>query len=141
MPVNPTKVAKIQQGQNLVELVFVLPLLLVFLFAIFELGHFWQTAESAKMAAMDGVNVAAKTNNAGIGRMQLLFKLSQAQLTPTGPTDVTANADGSGYTATVQVDYRPYFGALTIPTLSGPISLLPASVPIRYQEIKAINIL
>lgn len=129
------------RGQNIVEAAMVLPLFILMAFGLFELAHFWQVAETAKMAAMDGVAVAAKTQNPGTGTAHLLSRLNQAQLAPTGATGVSASADGSSYTATVAVTYRPYFGGLSIPSFAGPISIIPDQIPIQYQQIKAVGIL
>jgi Flp pilus assembly protein TadG len=128
-------------GQNIVEAVLALPLFLLLVFGIFELSHFWQTVETTKLAAIDAAGVAAKTQNATLGTIQLLARLSQAQLAPSGATQVTANADGSSFTATATVLYRPYFGGMSIPSLAGPISIIPAQIPIQFQEIKAVSIL
>jgi Flp pilus assembly protein TadG len=130
-----------RKGQNIVEAALVLPIFIVMAFGLFELAHFWQVAETAKMAAIDAVTVAARSQNVGAGTTHLLARLNQAQLAPTGTTSVTTSADGSSYTATVAVAYRPYFGGLAIPSLAGPITIIPDQIPINYQEIKAVGIL
>jgi Flp pilus assembly protein TadG len=119
----------------------VLPLFIVMAFGLFELAHFWQVAETTKMIAVDAAAVAAKQQNPATGTTHLITRLAQAQLTPTGPSAVTANADGSGYTALVTVDYKPYFGGLTIPSFAGPITIIPNQIPVRYQEIKVVSVL
>ena len=129
------------KGQNIVEAALVLPLFILMAFGLFELAHFWQVTETAKIAALDAVAIAAKTQNPATGTTHLLTRLNQAQLPPTGTTGVTASPDGSSYTATVGVTYKPYFGGLALPSFAGPISIIPDQIPIQYQEIKAVGIL
>lgn len=49
------------KGQNLVELVVVLPLLVVLILGIMQLGLYWRTFQTIESVALEGANVAAST--------------------------------------------------------------------------------
>ncbi|MEW5822373.1 MAG: TadE/TadG family type IV pilus assembly protein [Cyanobacteriota bacterium] len=49
------------KGQNLVELVVVLPLLVVLILGIMQLGLYWRTFQTIESVALEGSNVAAST--------------------------------------------------------------------------------
>jgi Flp pilus assembly protein TadG len=138
---NPWRNLGSKVGQNLVELVLILPIFLVMLFSIYEFGRYWQTTETVKLAALDGVAVAAQSQNIAQGNTRLITRLAQAGITPTGVTGVTATPDNAGYVATVNTNYTPLFAGLSIPTLAGSISIIPAAVPINYKEIKSVSVL
>lgn len=48
-------------GQNLVELVVVLPLLVLLILGIMQLGLYWRTFQTIESVALEGSNVAAST--------------------------------------------------------------------------------
>lgn len=48
-------------GQNLVELVVVLPLLILLILGIMQLGLYWRTFQTIESVALEGANVAAST--------------------------------------------------------------------------------
>ena len=48
-------------GQNLVELVVVLPLLVLLILGIMQLGLYWRTFQTVESVALEGSNVAAST--------------------------------------------------------------------------------
>ena len=49
------------RGQNLVELVIVLPLLILLILGIMQLGLYWRTFQTIESVALEGSNVAAST--------------------------------------------------------------------------------
>lgn len=49
------------KGQNLVELVVVLPLLVLLILGIMQLGLYWRTFQTIESVALEGANVAAST--------------------------------------------------------------------------------
>jgi Flp pilus assembly protein TadG len=49
------------RGQNLVELVVVLPLLILLILGIIQLGLYWRTFQTIESVALDGANIAAST--------------------------------------------------------------------------------
>lgn len=52
---------KKHSGQNLVELVVVLPLLVLLILGIMQLGLYWRTFQTIESVALEGSNVAAST--------------------------------------------------------------------------------
>lgn len=49
------------KGQNLIELVVVLPLLVLLILGIMQLGLYWRTFQTIESVALEGANVAAST--------------------------------------------------------------------------------
>lgn len=49
------------KGQNLVELVVVLPLLVLLILGIIQFGLYWRTFQTISSVALDGANVASST--------------------------------------------------------------------------------
>jgi len=127
------------RGQNLVELVLTLPFVVIMLFFIIELGRAWMAYEGAKMAARDGAYTASIYHNASTGQTQLDNKLAAAGLT-VKTAKVSQVPNQHAYQADVTVTFSPFFGSVTIPTLSGPISILPAQFDISYQSITDVAV-
>lgn len=129
---------KSAQGQNLVELVLTLPFLLILVFAVIEMGRVWQVYESAKTAAMDGAYVASVYQDPIMGQQQIQTRLNTANIAYTNVSVQPVNsAQGAiiGYQSNVTVIFIPLMGGISLPTLSGPISIIPNQIPITYRNI------
>jgi Flp pilus assembly protein TadG len=55
------KLIRNSAGQNLVELVIVLPLLVLLILGIIQLGLYWRTFQTIESVALEGANVASST--------------------------------------------------------------------------------
>ena len=137
--VRPKRLWNRHRGQNLVELVLTLPFVVVMLFFIIELGRAWMVYEGAKMAARDGAYTASIYHNAKTGQTQLDNKLSAAGLTVKTAT-VSQVPNQHAYQADVTVTFSPFFGSLSIPTLSGPISIIPSQFDVTYKAITDVSV-
>jgi Flp pilus assembly protein TadG len=128
-------------GQNLVELTLVLPFAFVLMFATFELGQFWRTVETVKLVATDGVTLAAKHHDMADAIQTMKDRLTQANIPyDANKITVSVNSTTTAYTANVEAEYRPLFSGLNIRLLgSNPVRLIPGTVPIRYQQVKAVS--
>jgi Flp pilus assembly protein TadG len=139
MPVSPKgSLRKAQRGQNLVELVFTLPLMLALVFFTIDVGRAWMTYEGAKMAARSASYAASIYHSASVGRTYLNYKLAASGLTGNG--DVTQVASQHAYRSNVTVTFTPLFAHLSIPTLSGPQRIIPASFDISYSGITDVSV-
>ena len=130
---------KAARGQNLVELALTLPFVLLFIFFIVELGRVWFVYEGAKMAAMSGVHAASIYHSAGVGQKELDNKIAAAGLDKNTAT-VTQIPNQHAYRADVNVTFTPFFGGVQIPTVSGPISIIPAAFPISYSAVEDVSV-
>jgi Flp pilus assembly protein TadG len=126
-------------GQNLVELVLTLPFVLILVFFIIEAGRVNFTFQGAKMAVMSGAHTAALYHNAAVGKQQLDNKLAATGLTAT-TASVVQLPNRHAYQATVTVHYAPFFGGVSIPTLSGPVSILPSQFDITYNAVEDVAV-
>ena len=52
---------KKEKGQNLVELVVVLPLIVLLILGIIQFAMYWRTFQTVESIALDGANIAAST--------------------------------------------------------------------------------
>jgi hypothetical protein len=128
-----------QAGQNLVELGFTLPFVIIMIFFIIEIGRAWMAYEGAKMAAREGAYVASLYHNVKAGQDQLNYKLSATGLTV--KTATVAQVPGQhAYKSDVTVTFQPLFGTLKIATLSGPITILPAQFDLSYKAITDVAV-
>lgn len=127
------------RGQNLVELVLTLPIVVVMLFFIIEMGRVWMTYESAKMAVRDAVYAAATHHNAITGQIELNSRLAGAGLT-VRKAAVTQLPNQHAYKGDVTVLYYPFFGSMSIPTLSGPMTLIPNQFEVNYSAVTDIAV-
>ena len=135
----PSQSRKREMGQNLVELALTLPMVLVMLFAIVEIGRVWMTYESAKTAAREGAYVASIYHNAQAGQDQMNYKLSAAGVTVKSAT--VAQVPGQhAYASDVTVVFEPFFGNIQIPTLGGPISIFPSQFDMGYKAITDVSV-
>lgn len=126
------------RGQNLVELVLTLPFILIFLFFIIDVGRAWMVYEGAKMAARDAAYTAAIYHNASVGQTQLSNKLLAGGMNGSGTVKQVPNQHA--YQVNVQVRFTPLFAQLTIPTLSGPQKILPASFPVSFTAVTDVSV-
>ena len=124
---------KAGRGQNLVELVLTLPFMLILIFFIIDSGRAWMAYESAKMAVRDAAYTASIFQNPEVGQQQLDFKILASGLQGSGTVSQVPNQHA--YRASIEVEFRPLFGDLAIPTISGPIRLLPGTIPITYSNV------
>jgi Flp pilus assembly protein TadG len=123
-------------GQNLVEMALTFPLLLIVIFAIMEIGRVWNTFEGARMAAMDGAYTAAVYRSEDLGRQQMEERLTRAGI-PFTVVNVASTNSGQAYQADVTVQYRPLLGGISIASLSGPLTLIPAQFDINYNNVQS----
>lgn len=89
--------------------------------------------ESAKMAVRDAAYTASIFQNPEVGQRQLNVKIVSSGLKGSGT--VTQVPNQHAYRASIQVEFTPLFGELAIPTISGPIRLLPGAIPISYSNV------
>jgi Flp pilus assembly protein TadG len=122
-----------------VELVLTLPLLVLMMFFIIEIGRAWMTYDSAKMAARDGAYTASIYHNATVGETQMTNKLNAAGL-DVKTLNVQQINNRHAYKANVTVTFTPFFGGLSIPTISGPMTILPKSFDLSYSSITDVAI-
>lgn len=121
------------RGQNLVELVLTLPFMLILIFFIIDSGRAWMAYESAKMAVRDAAYTASIFQNPEVGQRQLNVKILSSGLKGSGTVSQVPNQHA--YRASIQVEFTPLFGELAIPTISGPIRLLPGAILITYSNV------
>lgn len=127
------------RGQNLVELVLTLPFVIIMVFFIIELGRAWMVYEGAKMAARDGAYTASIYHSVSTGQTQLDNKLAAAGLT-VKTSKISQVPNQHAYQADVTVSFAPFFGSIAIPTLSGPITILPSQFDISYTAVTDVAI-
>jgi hypothetical protein len=127
------------QGQNLVELAITLPFVVLMLFFIIELGRLWFTYEGTKVAAMEGAHAAAIYHSTQVGKTQMDNKIAAAGL-KAKTTIVNQVTNQHAYEATVTVNYAPFFGGVSIPTLSGKIPIIPDQFDITYNAVEDMAI-
>ncbi|MFN8614364.1 MAG: TadE/TadG family type IV pilus assembly protein [Vampirovibrionales bacterium] len=135
----PTACPRFRQGQSMVEITLVLPLLLIMGLAVAEMGRLWQTYHAAKLAAEDGAYTATIHSNEAKGVAAIDSRLAKAKLKGgQGQVEAVFSQNNLilGYKATVDVEFKPFFQGftLTIPGY-GPISLFSATVPIHYDTV------
>jgi Flp pilus assembly protein TadG len=128
-----------EAGQNLVELVLTLPMVLVMIFFIVEFGRVWMTYQSAKTAAREGVYVASLYHSVKAGQDQMAYKLNVAGVTVKTAT-VTQVPGKHAYKSDVTVTFESLFGGVQIPTLAGPISILPAQFDLGYKAVTDVAV-
>lgn len=118
-------------GQSLVEMAIVLPILLALLVGIFEMGRAWNVYQVLTNAAREGARSAViPTNSESKVRGTIDDYLADAGLDP-GLGTVTINGQGGGVgTPTrVSIDYPYKFGFLgPVVSLLGTGSALPGSI-------------
>jgi Flp pilus assembly protein TadG len=130
---------KKSRGQNLVELGLTLPFVILLLFFIIELGRAFFVYNAAKMAANEGAHAATVYQNPSVGRTQLTRKVSAAGLTATTAT-VSQIPNQHAYRADVTVPFKPFFGGISIPTVSGSIPIIPKQFDIQYTAIENVAV-
>ena len=135
----PRQARRREAGQNLVELALTLPMVLVMIFFIIETGRAWMTYESAKTAAREGAYVASLYHNPKAGQDQMTYKLNAAGVTVKTAT-VTQVPGQHAYESDVTVTFQPFFGSVQIPTLGGPISILPSSFDLGYKSVTDVAV-
>lgn len=136
---NRPKMRAHSRGQNLVELVLTLPLMILMMFFIIEIGRAWMTYDSAKMAVRDGAYTASIYHNAAAGLTQMTNKLNAAGL-DVKSFNVQQINNRHAYEANVTVTFTPFFGGLSIPTISGSVSIIPKSFNLSYSSITDVAI-
>lgn len=110
-------------GQSLVEFALVVPILLLLVIGICELGRAWMAHNVATGAAREAVRIAAvnsqstSTDNSWAGRAQGI--MDSAGLTGPAPQLVDG---GQWVSVTVTCDFTPVLAGF-IPGLGGPIQL------------------
>lgn len=108
-----------ESGQALVEFALVVPLVLVLLITLFELGRLWNTYQVLTDAAREGARTAVLadptiTKDSVIARVEAA--LSRAALRPEKWEIIPDGVDGAtGTTASVEIRYR------FEPAFSGPL--------------------
>jgi Flp pilus assembly protein TadG len=140
------------RGQNLIELALTFPLLLVVILSIVEVGRAWNAYEGTRLAAMDGVHTASIYNNVGLGEAQIAARLQSAGISAdtTNPTCaptgggasrgfVVSNNNGT-FDVRVCSRFIPIFADLRIGFINREFTIMPAQIPIVYQNIQSTNI-
>jgi Flp pilus assembly protein TadG len=98
------------RGQSLVEFALVLPLLILILMGIIELGRLWETANILTSAAREGARVAAVTSP----NARMVQTAAQNVLTAGNIAGATVSISGPNsareVTVTVQMTYVPITG-------------------------------
>ena len=121
------------KGQNLVEFALVVPLLLLLVIGIAELGRAWMTKNILTGAAREAVRMYAVKDNTAAATARATNILSSAALDPAlwNITPILPGADGSlGY----RVDYKfPLAIAGFIPGLSGTEIPLSSTTTMRKE--------
>jgi Flp pilus assembly protein TadG len=126
-------------GQNLVEFLLVIPFFIILAYACLEFMRGWQTWNGAKMAALDAAYTAAVNHSTVKGSIQLQQRLAEANLNVMFANVASIN-DDRAYQVSVSVLFTPVFGGLSIPTVAGPISIIPASFPVTYTAVRAPSV-
>lgn len=121
-------------GQNLLELAFTFPMVIVLMFFIVEVGRVWFAYEGAKMAANEGAHAASMYHNPHVGKALLDKKLAATGL-KVGSAQVNQIPNQHAYQASVTVQFKPLFGGLSIPSLGGNLTILPSSFNISYSAV------
>lgn len=110
-------------GQSLVEFALVVPILLLLIIGIAELGRAWMAYNVVTGAAREAVRIAAvnssstTTDNSWAGRAQAIM----ASASLAGPAPQISDA-GSAISVTVTCNFTPVIAGF-IPGLDGPIQL------------------
>ena len=136
--IQPAKRLK-HRGQNLVELVFTLPLVLIMIFLTIELGRVWYAYNSAKMAAEKGVYTAAIYHNASSGQVELEGRLAAANLDVV-TAQVAQVPNKHAYRADVTVTFTPFLANLVMPTVAGDMRIFPAAFDISYEALNDASV-
>lgn len=135
MRVSASRKHRAAAGQNLVEMALTLPFVLIMIFFTLEVGRIWFAYQHLKMAAIEGAHAAAIFQNKTLGQMQLDYKLTASGLQiKTKKVEQVPNQHA--YTAAVTATYTPSFGGLTIPSVSGPLTIFPAAFDISYTAVE-----
>lgn len=129
---------KSHRGQNLVELMFTLPFMLVLIFFTIDLGRAWRTYEGAKMAVRSANYTASIYHSATVGQDYLNSQLIATGVGGSGEVKQVPNQHA--YQSSVKVTYRPLFAELSIPTLSGPQRIFPTEFEISYSGVTDVSI-
>lgn len=127
------------RGQNLVELALTLPFVLALLFFVIEMGRAWFVYQGAKMAAMEGAHAAAKFHNPQVGQTQLTTRLAASGLQVVS-SQVSQIPNNHAYQADVTVSFTPFFGGIAIPSISGPITIIPNGFNISYTAVENVAV-
>lgn len=125
------------RGQNLVELALTLPFVLAMVFCILDLGQAWTVFEGAKIAASEGAYTAAIYHSSTAGLAQMNHKLTAENLTVIKAV-VKQVPKQHSYQADVTVTFKPWFGGLSIPSLSGPLTIIPNTFDISYKSVPSV---
>jgi len=91
--------------------------------------------EASQQAAR---NKEARSKQRG-GQQQLDSKLAAAGLSVSS-SSVQQVPNAHAYQASVTVRFTPFFGGLSIPTVSGPISIIPNAFDISYSAVEDVSV-
>jgi Flp pilus assembly protein TadG len=123
---------KREQGQNLVEFALVVPILLVLVIGLAELGRAWMTRNVLTGAAREAVRIGAVQGNQGAALARANAILSSAGIA--GATVALADDNVAFGTCTVTVSYDfPVTIAGFVPGLSGATIPLSSSTSMRKE--------
>jgi Flp pilus assembly protein TadG len=128
------KLNRRSRGQNLVEMALTFPFILLLILFMVEMGRVWFTYEGAKMAATEGAHAASMYHNPNVGKNLLDQKLAVAGLKVQSAT-VSQIPNKHAYEADVTVRFTPLYGELSIPTVGGKVSFIPAGFNITYTAV------
>ncbi len=121
------------------ELALTLPIMLLLVFFLIEVGRVGFVFQSAKLAASQGAHAAAMYHNVEVGQLQMSNKLTATGLT-SGSASIRQVPNQHAYEASVRVSYTPFFADFSIPTISGPIKVFPGAFDIAYTAVEDIGV-
>lgn len=118
-------------GQSLVEMAIVLPILLALLVGIFEMGRAWNVYQVITNAAREGARTAViQTKSESDVRATIDGYLADAGLdSAVGTVSITGQGTGFGQPTRVEIDYPYEFGFLgPVVSLLGEGSAVPGTI-------------
>jgi Flp pilus assembly protein TadG len=131
---NPHRLFKNAGGSVAVEFALFLPLLLILIFGVVELGSAWYSKQMLVNASREGARLGALLNPGDLTdsdvRTHVLTLLSSAGYPGSPTVTVSGVADSSGSVVSVQVESThalPVLGAL-VPAALGTVNLSATTV-------------
>src|SRR5215468_7047901 len=90
----------VERGQSMVEIAFILPIFLVFIFAIIEFGRAWAAKQAITAAAQDGARILILPYGAGLtyGSEDAVRNAARAAV------EASMNSSGTPVTASTKIN-------------------------------------
>jgi hypothetical protein len=122
------------KGQNLIELVMTLPLVLLMIFFLIECVRIAFTYQAVAIAARQGAQFAATYHASAMGLQQMKRTLSASGMTAT-TTTVTQVPNTHAYESSVTVKYAPLFTG-SFPIMgAGSVKTSPGSFDVSFTAV------